>query len=53
MLSLTLITMDRARCLYVLLTEATINYGSVVMVTMMSIWHVDSCIALPYKALVT
>jgi hypothetical protein len=40
-LSLTLITMDRARCLYALLTEAAINYRSVVMVTMMSVRHAD------------
>jgi hypothetical protein len=52
-LSLTLITMDKARCLYALLTEATIDYGSVVTVTMMFVWHVDSCTTLPYRALVT
>jgi hypothetical protein len=52
-LSLTLITMDRARCLYALLTEAAIDYGSIIMVTMMSIRHVDSCTTLPYGALVT
>jgi hypothetical protein len=52
-LSLMLITMDRARCLYALLTEAAIDYGSIIMVTMMSIRHVDSCTTLPYRALVT
>jgi hypothetical protein len=52
-LSLTLITMDRARCLYALLTKVVVDYGFVVTITMMSVWHVDSCIALPYGALVT
>jgi hypothetical protein len=36
-LSLTMITMDRARCLYALLTETSVNYDSVVTVTMMSV----------------
>jgi hypothetical protein len=52
-LSLMFITMDRARCLYALLIEAVIDYGSVVMVTMMSVRHVNSCTVLPYGALVT
>jgi hypothetical protein len=43
--------MERARC--ALLTEATINYGSIVMVTMMSVWLADSCTTLPYGALIT
>jgi hypothetical protein len=45
--------MDRARCLYTLLIETAIDYGSVVMVTMMSVWHADSCTVLPYEALIT
>jgi hypothetical protein len=52
-LSLTLITMDRAQCLYALLTEAAIDYGSVVTVTMMFVQHENSCTVLPYGALVT
>jgi hypothetical protein len=52
-LSLMMITMDRARCLYALLTETSIDYGSVVTVAMMSVWHADSCTALPYGALIT
>jgi hypothetical protein len=52
-LSLTMITMDRARCLYALLTETSINYGYVVTVMMILVRHADSCIALPYGALIT
>jgi hypothetical protein len=52
-LSLTMITMDRARCLYTLLTKTIIDYGSAVVVTMMSVRHADSCIVLPYRALIT
>jgi hypothetical protein len=52
-LSLTMITMDRARCLYTLLTETIIDYGSAVVVTMMSVRHADSCTVLPYGALIT
>ena len=52
-LSLTLITIERARCLYALLTEATIDYGSVVIVMMMSVRLADSCTTLPYGALIT
>jgi hypothetical protein len=52
-LSLTMITMDRARFLYALLTETSIDYGSVVTVAMMSVRHADSCTALPYGALIT
>jgi hypothetical protein len=52
-LSLTMITMDKARCLYALLTETTIDYGSVVTVAMMSVRHADSCTTLPYGALIT
>jgi hypothetical protein len=53
LLSLTMITMDRARCLYALLTETSIDYGSVVTVAMMSMRHADSCTTLPYGALIT
>jgi hypothetical protein len=52
-LSLTMITMDRARCLYALLTETSIDYGSVVTVAMMSVRHADSCTTLPYGVLIT
>jgi hypothetical protein len=52
-LSLTMITIDRARCLYALLTETSIDYGFVVTIAMMSVRHVDSCTALPYGALIT
>jgi hypothetical protein len=52
-LSLTLITMEKARCLYVLLTEATIDYGSIIMTTMMLVWVADSSTTLPYVALIT
>jgi hypothetical protein len=52
-LSLMMIMMDRARCLYSLLTETSINYGSVVAVTMMLVRHANSCTALPYGALIT
>jgi hypothetical protein len=48
-----MITMDRARCLYALLTETSNDYGFVVTVTMMSVRHADSCTALPYGALIT
>jgi hypothetical protein len=53
LLSLTMITMDRTRCLYTLLTKTSIDYGSMVMVTMMLVRHADSCTALPYGALIT
>jgi hypothetical protein len=52
-LSLTMITIDEARCLDTLLTETSINYGLVVIVAMMSVRHPDSCTALPYGALIT
>jgi hypothetical protein len=52
-LSLTMITMDRARCLYALLIETSIDYGSIVIIAMMSVRHADSCTALPYGALIT
>jgi hypothetical protein len=45
-LSLTMITLDRARCLYAFLTETSIDYGSVVTVAMMSVRHVNSCTAI-------
>jgi hypothetical protein len=52
-LSLTMITMDRARCLYALLTKTSIDYGFVVTVAMMSVQHADSCTTLPYGVLIT
>jgi hypothetical protein len=53
MLSLTMITMDRARCLYAFMTETSIDYGSVVTVVMMSVRHADACTVLPSGALIT
>jgi hypothetical protein len=48
-----MITIKRACYLYALLTEAPIDYGSVVTSTMMSIRLLDKGFALPYKALIT
>jgi hypothetical protein len=48
-----IITMERACCLYALLTEAPIDFGSLVTSTMMSIRLTDKGIALPYGALIT
>ena len=52
-LSHTMITMERARCLYGLLTEASIDYGILVTATMMTVRHPDKSIALPYGVLIT
>ena len=52
-ISHTLITIERAHCLYALLTEASIKYGSLVTSTMMSIRILDKGFALPYGALIT
>ena len=52
-ISHTLITIERARCLYALLTEAPINYGSVVTSTMMYVWLLEKGFELPYSALIT
>jgi hypothetical protein len=48
-----MITIERARCLYALLTETSIDYGSVVTSTMMSVPLLDKGFALPYGALIT
>ena len=45
--------MERARCLYALLTTAPINFSSLVTSTMMSVRLIDKGVALPYGALVT
>ena len=48
-----MITIERARCLYALLTEAFIDYDSLVTSIMMSMRLVDSSTAFPYGALIT
>jgi hypothetical protein len=53
MLSHTMITIERACYLYALLTEASIDFGSIVTATMMSVRLTDWGIALPYGALIT
>jgi hypothetical protein len=52
-ISHTMITIERARCLYALLTEVPINYGSLVTSTMMSVRLLDKGFTLPYGALIT
>ena len=52
-ISHTLITIEKARGLYTLLTEAPIDYSSVVTSTMMSVQLLDKGFALPYRALIT
>ena len=52
-ISNTLITIERACCLYALLTEAPIDFGSVVTSTMMSVRLLDKGFVLPYGALIT
>jgi hypothetical protein len=52
-ISHTMITIERAHCLYAILTEAPIDYGSVVTTTMMSVRLLDKGFALPYGALIT
>jgi hypothetical protein len=52
-LSYTMITIERARCLYALLTEASIDFSSLVTATMMSVRLTNRGIALPYGALIT
>jgi hypothetical protein len=49
----TMITIERARCLYALLTETPIDYNSVVTSTMMSVRLLDKGFALLYRALIT
>ena len=52
-ISHTLITIKRARCLYALLTEAPIDYDFVVTSSMMYVRLLDKGFALPYGALIT
>jgi hypothetical protein len=52
-ISHTLITIERARCLYALFTEAHINYRSLVTSTMMLVRLLDKGFALPYGTLIT
>ena len=52
-ISHTLITIERARCLYALLNEASIYYASLVTSTMMYVQLLDKGFTLPYRALIT
>jgi hypothetical protein len=52
-ISHTMITIKRSRCVYTMLTEALIDYGSMVTTTMMSVQLLDKGFALPYGALIT
>ena len=52
-ISHTLITIERAHCLYAMLTEAPIDDGSVVTSTMMYVRILDKGFAFPYGALIT
>jgi hypothetical protein len=52
-ISHTLITIERARCLYALLTEASIEYASLVTSTMMSVRPLDKGFVLLYGTLIT
>jgi hypothetical protein len=53
MLSHTMITIERARCLYSLLTETPIDFSSLVTTTLMLVRLTNWGIALPYGALIT
>jgi hypothetical protein len=52
-ISHTLITIERARFLYALLTKAFIDYGFLVTSSTMSVQLLDKGFALPYEALIT
>lgn len=52
-LSLTMITIERARCLYALLVETSIDYGSLVTSMMMSVQLTSQSATLPYETLIT
>ena len=52
-ISHTLITINKARCLYALLTEVSIVYNSLVTSTIMSVRLLDKGFVLPYRALIT
>ena len=48
-----MITIERARCLFALLTKAPIDFSSLVIATMMSIRLTNWGITLPFGALIT
>jgi hypothetical protein len=48
-----LITIESAHCLYGLLIEVAIDYGSLVTSMLMSVLLLDKGFTLPYKALIT
>jgi hypothetical protein len=52
-ISHTMITIEKARCLYAMLIETPIDYGSVVTSTMMFVRLLDKGFVLPYRALIT
>jgi hypothetical protein len=52
-ISHTMITIERARCLYALLIETLIDYGSMVPSTMMYVRLLDKGFALSFGALIT
>jgi hypothetical protein len=52
-ISHTMIMIERTLCLYAMLTETLIDYGSVVTSTMMSVRLLDKGFALPCGALIT
>jgi hypothetical protein len=52
-ISRTIITIEKARCLYALLTKAPINFSSLVTSTLMSIRLTDKGVAFPHRPLVT
>jgi hypothetical protein len=52
-ISHTMITIEKARCLYAMLIETPIDYGSVVTSTMMFVRLLDKGFVLPYGALIT
>jgi hypothetical protein len=52
-ISHTMITIKRARCLYALLIETPIDYGSMITFSMMSVQLLDKGFTLPYGALIT
>jgi hypothetical protein len=52
-ISHTMITIERARCLYAMLTKTLIDYSSEVTTTMMFVQLLDKGFALPYRTLIT
>jgi hypothetical protein len=53
MVSLTSITIERACCLYALLTETFVDFSSFVIATMKGARMADQIIGLPYGVLIT